>query len=85
MQSLDRLDIDTPEQIALELPLAGIGSRFLALATDSLLQIVLVIALLIIGAIASIGYSSTVSAADRFFSQTVGAFVLVLAPFCLYW
>ena len=85
MQSLDRLDIDTPEQIALELPLAGIGSRFLALATDSLLQIVLVIVLFIIGAIASIGYSSTVSAADRFFSQTIGAIVLVLAPFCLYW
>jgi len=34
----DKLTIDTPEQIPLEFPLAGIGSRFLALALDSLIQ-----------------------------------------------
>lgn len=85
MQSLDRLEIDTPEQIALELPLAGIGSRFLALATDSLLQLVSVLVLFIIGAIVSIGSSEAVSGASHFFSQTVGAIVLVLVPFCLYW
>src|SRR3954454_3687890 len=34
----EQLTIDTPEQIALEYPLAGAGSRFLALAIDSLLQ-----------------------------------------------
>ena len=38
MNSIDQLRIDTPEQIALELPLAGIGSRFLALAIDTLIQ-----------------------------------------------
>ncbi len=43
MQSSDQLHIHTPEQIALELPLAGIGSRFLGLAIDTLLQIVLYI------------------------------------------
>jgi hypothetical protein len=47
VQSLDRLDIETPEQIALELPLAGIGSRFLALAIDSLLQGVCILAIVI--------------------------------------
>ncbi len=41
MDSIDQLRIDTPEQIALELPLAGIGSRFLALAIDTLIQIAL--------------------------------------------
>src|SRR5580700_3583152 len=30
---------ETPEQISLELPLAGIGSRFLALALDTLIQV----------------------------------------------
>jgi uncharacterized RDD family membrane protein YckC len=86
LQSLDRLDIETPEQIALELPLAGIGSRFLALATDSLLQFFAVVALFIIGAFAAAG-SDTLGKweASRFFSQTIGAFVAVLVPFCLYW
>jgi uncharacterized RDD family membrane protein YckC len=35
---MDNLVIDTPEQIPLEFPLAGIGSRFLALAVDTLIQ-----------------------------------------------
>ena len=34
----EKLTIETPEQTALEFPLAGIGSRFLALALDSLIQ-----------------------------------------------
>jgi uncharacterized RDD family membrane protein YckC len=35
----DKLTIDTPEQIPLEFPLAGIGSRFLAVALDTLIQV----------------------------------------------
>jgi uncharacterized RDD family membrane protein YckC len=35
----DKLIIDTPEQIALEYTLAGAGSRFLALAVDTVLQL----------------------------------------------
>ena len=86
MQSLDRLDIETPEQIALELPLAGIGSRFLALTVDTLLQVVAVIAVIIAGAIIATGSkASDWPGLDRFFSQTIGAIVLVLLPFCLYW
>ena len=38
MYSPDKLTIETPEQIPLEFPLAGIGSRFLAIAMDMLLQ-----------------------------------------------
>ncbi len=38
MSPSDKLTIDTPEQITLEFPLAGIGSRFLALALDTLIQ-----------------------------------------------
>ena len=38
MPAPEKLTIDTPEQIALEFPLAGVGSRFLAIAFDTLLQ-----------------------------------------------
>jgi uncharacterized RDD family membrane protein YckC len=37
--ALEKLNIDTPEQIALEFSLATVGSRFLALAVDTLVQI----------------------------------------------
>jgi uncharacterized RDD family membrane protein YckC len=35
----DQLSIDTPELVALEFPLAGLGSRFLALLVDYFLQV----------------------------------------------
>jgi uncharacterized RDD family membrane protein YckC len=41
LSSEDQIRIDTPEQISLEFPLAGIGSRFLALALDTVIQGVL--------------------------------------------
>jgi len=46
---MDNLVIDTPEQIPLEFPLAGIGSRFLALALDTLFQLA---AALVLGGLA---------------------------------
>jgi uncharacterized RDD family membrane protein YckC len=47
----DKLTIETPEQTALEFAVAGIGSRFLALAFDTLIQSVAAILLLIGGSI----------------------------------
>ncbi len=49
MQAPEKLTIDTPEQIALEFPLAGAGSRFLALAIDSLIQIGGLLGLVLLG------------------------------------
>ena len=49
MSSADKLTIETPEQTSLEFPLAGVGSRFLAIALDTLLQIAVY---LILGSIA---------------------------------
>src|SRR5690606_35665316 len=46
----EKLTIDTPEQIALELPLAGVGSRFLALAIDTIIQALAFAALIVAGA-----------------------------------
>jgi uncharacterized RDD family membrane protein YckC len=47
--ALEKLTIDTPEQIALEFHLAGAGSRFLAIAIDTLIQLAGAAALALIG------------------------------------
>jgi uncharacterized RDD family membrane protein YckC len=44
----DKLIIDTPEQIALEYTLAGPGSRFLALAVDTVLQVLALLTLVLL-------------------------------------
>jgi uncharacterized RDD family membrane protein YckC len=41
MDPLDKLTIDTPEQTALEFPLAGVGSRFVAMLADTAIQVVM--------------------------------------------
>ncbi|HEY1913699.1 MAG TPA: RDD family protein, partial [Vicinamibacterales bacterium] len=77
----ERLTIDTPEQITLELPLAGIGSRFLAIAIDTLLQVSLfltgVIVLTILGG-AAWGRPGA-------WMRQIGPALAVLLAFCLYW
>jgi uncharacterized RDD family membrane protein YckC len=45
--AIDKLTIDTPEQLPLEFPLAGVGSRFLAIAMDSLIQFVIALAVFV--------------------------------------
>ena len=77
----DQLRIDTPEQIALELPLAGIGSRFLAIAIDTLIQaaVYLITALVFIIAI-PIG-----STGLNFLPRLVGPAMAVFILFAVYW
>ncbi|HVB34570.1 MAG TPA: RDD family protein [Patescibacteria group bacterium] len=50
MASPEKLTIETPEQTPLEFPLAGIGSRFLALAADTAIQLALLLALFAVAA-----------------------------------
>lgn len=71
MTAPEKLTIETPEQIALEYALASIGSRFLALAVDTLIQsgLLLVLALVAIGVLAMTSFS--------------GASAWVLAPLVL--
>lgn len=47
MAAPEKLTIETPEQIALEFTIATLGSRFLALAIDTLFQLAAVVALLV--------------------------------------
>lgn len=75
---MDKLTIDTPEQVHLEFLLAGIGSRFMAVLLDSLLQVaafflLFIFAVLLIGKPLASGGANWIMA---------GGF---LAFFCLYW
>jgi uncharacterized RDD family membrane protein YckC len=79
-----QLRIDTPEQIALELPIAGVGSRFLAMAVDTLLQAVLYLAIgILIGlfGLQRTGWFDAVPAGALSFVSAI----LLLALFAVYW
>ncbi len=81
MDSFDQLKIDTPEQIALELPLAGIGSRFLAIAIDTLIQA----ALYLITAIVFFIILPTCSSMFMFLPRMVGPALAIFILFAIYW
>ena len=76
----DELKIDTPEQIALELPLAGIGSRFLAIAIDTLIQFA---AYLITGLIVVL--VAVASSPLGFLPAMIGPTLAILILFTIYW
>jgi uncharacterized RDD family membrane protein YckC len=54
----EKLIIETPEQTSIEFPLAGIGSRFLAVLIDSLIQGAAVIVLVLIFVGLGVGFSA---------------------------
>ena len=81
MDSIDQLKIDTPEQIALELPLAGIGSRFLALAIDTIIQSIFYL----ITAIILIFTMTRGSSAFTFLPTLVGPALAIFILFAIYW
>jgi uncharacterized RDD family membrane protein YckC len=75
----DKLTIETPEQTALEFAVAGIGSRFLALAVDTLIQ-------MLVGFIVGLGGSILIGviAAAMPVASLWGFAILVLFFFFLY-
>jgi uncharacterized RDD family membrane protein YckC len=82
---LDQLNIETPEQVDLRFPVAGIGSRFLAVLADTILQIAAEIGLILL-------FVLFLSAATREHlgdvSDTAGKWLvaaMVLFNFLLYW
>jgi len=75
----DKLTIETPEQTALEFAIAGIGSRFLALALDTLIQM---------SVFAIVGIGSVTLAATLFAHTPDSMWVMasmLLAMFSLYY
>ena len=83
MYSVPQLRIDTPEQVALELPVAGIGSRFLAIAIDTLLQAALAFLVVAVVLLSGAGLSlvSLVPASWR----SVAPAIVVIGLFSIYW
>lgn len=75
----EKLTIETPEQTSLEFAIAGIGSRFLALALDTLIQI-------LIGFIVGLGGGMVVAALTAAAPKSAiwGMAILVLFFFLLY-
>ncbi len=82
----DQLNIETPEQVDLRFPIAGIGSRFLAILADSVLQIValflmfFVFALIVSAAPHVRGTTTMINTGAKWFVAAV-----VLFYFLLYW
>jgi uncharacterized RDD family membrane protein YckC len=84
----DQLSIDTPEQVELRFPISGVGSRFLAVLVDTLIQVftyLLVILILVLIA-SSFPSSTTTSATSKTpsVSDNVIYTFLFLFHFCLY-
>lgn len=80
MDPFQQLRIETPEQIVLELPIAGIGSRFLAMAIDTLVQAVLYAVILAI-AVLLIRTGHYVPAGMFAYLPAI----VILLLFCVYW
>lgn len=72
----DRLTIDTPEGVPLELTLAGVGSRFAAALVDYLIEAVILVAFLLV-----LGYGIGLSPG----SGALGAALWVLGLFLVFW
>jgi uncharacterized RDD family membrane protein YckC len=78
----EKLIIETPEQTSIEFPLAGIGSRFLAVLIDSLVQGAVVLAIVLI--VLTVGFAAGFAGVGQ--SSNPGIWVvaiLILAYFVL--
>lgn len=80
MDPIEKLTIETPEQIALEFPLAGVGSRGLALLVDTLVQAVVALVVILIFWMTSLDLSIYWAAAGKWMDAAV-----IFLLFCLYW
>ena len=73
----DHLTIETPEQVALELPVAGVGSRFVAVAIDTVLQVLLALGAVFLVAMAGLVFRDSL--------PSIGPVGVVLFTFMVYW
>lgn len=84
--SPDQLTIDTPEQVSLRFPVAGLGSRFLAILTDSVIQGI-AYALLILVLVLVATSAPKVAAGGEFSRNGEKWFiaVIILFHFLMFW
>jgi uncharacterized RDD family membrane protein YckC len=79
VEPIEKLTIDTPEQVALEMPLAGLGSRFLGVFYDTLIQVIIYL-VVVFGMAFIIPNSLEWDTASKWVIAGV-----ILFFFCLYW
>jgi len=82
----DQLNIDTPELVDIEMPLAGIGSRFIALLIDTLIWIAGFLILLIVFALVMASIKTPSAIPGRWVGVLIGSsmFLLNLGYFVLF-
>ncbi|HUI83402.1 MAG TPA: RDD family protein [Candidatus Binatia bacterium] len=79
MYPSDHVTIQTPEQITMELAPAGIGSRFLALALDTVIQGLLYFVIIVLAAFV------VPAVRLRWFPGAWAGAVAIFLIFCIYW
>jgi uncharacterized RDD family membrane protein YckC len=80
LDPIEKLTIETPEQIELEFPIAGLGSRGMALLLDTLIQAVVVIVVLVLSSLISPDLSRYWVTASKWVTA-----LIIFILFCLYW
>jgi uncharacterized RDD family membrane protein YckC len=79
----DELNIDTPELVDIQMPLAGIGSRFIALLVDTLIWIAGFILLVLFLAILPTNNSTTSETSEK--SKEWAVAIVIFIIFLLFW
>ena len=80
----DQLSIETPEQVALQFPLAGLGSRFVALLLDHLIQFGVVLAFVLVVILIQEATGAHDTRATTFTGKWFIA-AMIFAGFLLFW
>jgi uncharacterized RDD family membrane protein YckC len=80
LDPIEKLTIETPEQIELEFPVAGLGSRGMALLVDSLIQAIVVITVLVVSSVISPDLGRYWVTAGKWMEA-----LIIFLLFCLYW
>ena len=76
----DQLSIDTPELVAIDLPLAGIGSRFVALLVDYLIWFATAVLIFFLFVLIDPSFAKFSKLGEKW---AIAIFILI--PFLLYW
>lgn len=83
MSSSDKLTIETPEQTLLDFPLAGIGSRFLAIALDTLIVWAAIWIIGLVVLLVAIPFS-LLSKTTSIYVMAIGFFILFAIQFAYF-
>jgi uncharacterized RDD family membrane protein YckC len=83
--TIDQLSIETPEQVSIRFPLAGMGSRFLAILIDSLLQGAVYFVLFVVFVIVLSGAPKSAAGVLSHNGEKWLLAGLVLVNFVMYW